>query len=557
MNFRLNGINRVRLVILLFALMLVAGLGSMTNLAQVGPAGGLPGAPGAPAPYGPVGAAPSRSSASAPAGDPAPGAVKVGYDAKHDVSPALRDIKPVAAWQGKAPDNEPAPVSYPDAHVTDPIVQRWLSPLAIPTTIVNFEGVNNRNGVYPPDTNGDVGPNHFVQWVNLSYQIWNKSGVSLLGPANGNTIFSGFGGACQTTNAGDPVVLYDSIADRWLLSQFTSSNPFGECIAISTSSDPTGTYNRYFFQLSTTVFYDYPHLGVWPDGYYMSANLFNGGSGSSALVFDRTRMLQGLSATYQEKLISTSQQNSLPSDLDGPTLPPAGEPNFFARFSGTNTFQVYKFHVDWTTPANTTFTGPTNITVATFDSNLCGGSRNCIPQPGTTVKLDAIGDRLMHRLSYRNFGDHEMLLANHNVDTNGADLAGVRWYEIRNPNGSPTVFQQHRKPWHTLYRQAGWRSPRHAPAGRRHHHSRQRLTNRHRIQVGRLQLHVGGSHRRLYLLVHERVRADHRRRSLADPHRLVQVPFLHRGSDRYAYPHPHPHQYAHHNSNPHAHKHCH
>ncbi|MFL5731609.1 MAG: dockerin type I domain-containing protein, partial [Chloroflexia bacterium] len=338
--------------------------------------------------------------------------------------------------------NEPALLPPSNAHITDPVVQSRLAPLAMPTPILNFDGVGNRNGVYPPDTNGDVGPNHYVQWVNLSYQIWNKSGTSLLGPNNGNNIFSGFGGACQTTNAGDPVVLYDPLADRWLLSQFTSANPYGECIAISTSPDPTGTYNRYFFQFSTTVFYDYPHLGVWPDGYYMSANRFNGGSGSSAIVFDRTSMLQGLTATYQEKLISSTQQNALPSDLDGPTPPPAGEPNFFARFSGTNTFQIYKFHVDWTTPANTTLTGPTNITVASFDSNMCGGGRSCIGQSGTTVGLDAIADRLMHRLSYRNFGDHEMLLANHTVDSNGADVAGVRWYEIRNPNGAPTVFQQ-------------------------------------------------------------------------------------------------------------------
>ncbi|MFL5732469.1 MAG: hypothetical protein ACJ78Q_04650, partial [Chloroflexia bacterium] len=243
MNLRLNITNRIRVVILFVALLLVAGLGSVTNLAPVGglgPATALPAGHVASAPYGPAGA--GTSAAPAPSGDLAQGGIKVGRDVKHDVSPPLRDIKSQPAWQGKAPDNEPALLPPSNAHITDPAVQSWLAPLVMPTPILNFDGVGNRNGVYPPDTNGDVGPNHYVQWVNLSYQIWNKSGTSLLGPNNGNAIFSGFGGACQTTNAGDPVVLYDPLADRWLLSQFTSANPYGECIAISTSPDPTGTY---------------------------------------------------------------------------------------------------------------------------------------------------------------------------------------------------------------------------------------------------------------------------------------------------------------------------
>ena len=132
----------------------------------------------------------------------------------------------------------------------------------------------------------------------------------------------------------------------------------------------------------------------------------------------------------------------MPADLDGPIQPPIGEPGFFAAFGGTNTFRIWKFHVDWATPANSTFTGPTNLTTATFDSNMCSGNRNCIPQPGTSVKLDAVTDRLMFRLAYRNFGDHETLLANHTVDADGTDHAGIRWYEIRNPNSSPSIFQQ-------------------------------------------------------------------------------------------------------------------
>lgn len=440
--------NRARLSFLLLTLAFVLGMGWIIrpdlSTGRGGIFGGLSGGTNAGRPNAPsgMGAAYSTTAGNvAPSDGAVQGKVKVGQDAKHDVSQPLRDTKPEPAWQGKAPENEPAAMVPPSVHVRDTVLQDWFSPLAMPTPIRNFEGVNNRNGVYPPDTNGDVGPNHYVQTVNLSYQIWNKSGTSLLGPLNTNSIWSGFGGPCQNTNNGDPVVLYDPMADRWLISQFTSSTPYGECIAISTGPDPTGSYYRYFFQLSTTIFYDYPHLGVWPDAYYMSANKFNTGPSAAAIAFDRGQMLQGLAATYQE--FGITNYNLLPSDLDGSTPPPLGSPNYFLRFSGTNTLQLYKFHIDWFFPSLTTFTGPTNITVATFDSNMCGGSRSCIPQPSTTVGLDAIPDRLMHRLAYRNLnGTTETLVANHTVDSTGANLAGVRWYEIRNPNSTPSVFQQ-------------------------------------------------------------------------------------------------------------------
>jgi hypothetical protein len=311
--------------------------------------------------------------------------------------------------------------------------------------MANFNGLGNIDGVYPPDTNGDVGPNHFVQWVNSHFQIFNKSGASLYGPAAGNTIWSGFGGPCQTQNAGDPIVLYDSIADRWLMSQFTSASPYGECIAISTTPDPTGTYYRYFFQHSTSVFYDYPHLGVWPDGYYAGFNRFGGTlqtyQGPSAIVYDRAKMLVGQPATYQEKQISSSNSTLLPSDLDGATLPPAGSPNFFFNRAAT-AINEFKFSVNWTTPASSTFTGPTALAVAGYNQ-LCASSRSCIPQPSTTVKLDGIGDRLMHRVAYRNFGTHQSLVLNHSVNAvSSGTQAGIRWYEVRNPNSAPTIFQQ-------------------------------------------------------------------------------------------------------------------
>jgi hypothetical protein len=340
------------------------------------------------------------------------------------------------------PKGEESANAAPQAQVTDPVVQKEFGPgsLAMPAPIQNFAGVGNRNGVYPPDTNGDVGPSHYVHWVNLSYQIFNKNGVSLYGPANGNTLWTGFGGACETQNAGDPIVLYDSMADRWLMSQFTSSAPYGECIAISTTGDPTGSYYRYFFQHSTTVFYDYPHLGVWPDGYYAGFNRFGAVfyEGPSAIVYDRAKMLQGLPATYQEKQLSTSYGTLQPADLDGSNLPPAGSPGLFVS-RASSALNLFKFRVDWANPANSTIT-VSSLPVAAYNQ-LCSGTRSCIPQPGTTVKLDGIGDRVLHRLAYRNFGTHEAMVITHAVAASGGQ-AGVRWYEIRNPNSTPSIYQQ-------------------------------------------------------------------------------------------------------------------
>lgn len=377
-----------------------------------------------------------------------------GRSVKNDVSRPLREVGLGPAPQWTNPREMPEPKgdgqaqAAPRPQVSDPVVQSSfgngpVSALAAPAPLVNFAGLTNRNGVYPPDTMGDVGPNHFVQWVNSSIQIFNKSGVSLYGPTNGNTIWSGFGGPCQTTNDGDPIVLYDSAADRWMLSQFTASSPYGECIAISTTGDPTGSYYRYFFQLSTTVFYDYPKLGVWPDGYYMSANRFTSTfQGPAALVFDRAKMLLGQPATYQSFNLGTSYSTLLPSDLDGSRLPPTGAPNVFAS-KATNALQLWKFRVNWTTPSSSTFTGPTTLATAAYNDLCPSGTRSCVPQPGTTVKLDGLGDRLMQRLAYRNFGTYESLVATHSVNAASTGTqAGVRWYEIRNPAGTPTIYQQ-------------------------------------------------------------------------------------------------------------------
>ncbi len=385
------------------------------------------------------------------------GGVITGFSAKHDTSPPLRSIKPLPPipWtvvrpMGEGEEVEELAKREPRPQIQDPVLQSEFSPgrpgapsAPMPSTLQNFEGINNLDGVYPPDTNIDVGPNHVVEMVNLHFQIFNKSGTSLYGPALNNTLWTGFGAPCETRNDGDPVVLYDPIADRWILSQFAYKNPnYGECIAVSTSPDPTGSYYRYFFLLGTNVGYDYPKLGVWPDAYYLTANRFGPFyEGASAIALDRAAMLGGLTAAFQQFDTSTSYGPLLPSDLDGPTLPPAGSPNYILEI-GANVLHLWKFHVDWATPANSTFSGPTSLTTASFNQ-LCPLTRNCIPQPSTTQGLDGLADRLMHRLIYRNFGDHETLAVSHTVNaaSSGAQ-AGVRWYEIRNPNGSPSIYQQ-------------------------------------------------------------------------------------------------------------------
>jgi hypothetical protein len=159
---------------------------------------------------------------------------------------------------------------------TDPVVQRQMGPNAMPTPIISFDGQSNPTACgtcSPPDTNGEVGPNHYIQMVNVQFQIFNKQGTSLYGPVNFNTLFQGFGGACQNDNDGDPLVLYDQLADRWILTQFALTSPNFECVAVSATGDPLGSYHRYAFQ--TNVFPDYPKLGVWPDAYYLTINTGN------------------------------------------------------------------------------------------------------------------------------------------------------------------------------------------------------------------------------------------------------------------------------------------
>jgi hypothetical protein len=388
--------------------------------------------------------------------------IQFGESYHNDVSPALRDLPTM--WP--PPDSKGEKEELREANlnpklplplhvdVPDPVVERGglLKTLIpdIPSPTLNFDGIPFPGvgcSCAPPDTNGAVGLTQYVQMVNEGYQVFNKTtGASILGPTAITTIWSGFGGVCQTNGNGDPVVLYDHIANRWLISQFAGTSvPTDECVAISTSSDATGTYNRYAFHLGSN-FFDYPHLGVWPDGYYMAMNVFNAAGtaflGPQAFAFDRAKMLAGLPATFVTPGVTGggSEPPFLPSDLDGAILPPAGTANPFVSFPGTGVYKVRLFHADFATPANTTFTLIGSPAAAGFTA-LCTTTRNCVPQVGTTSKLDAIGDRLMFRLAYRKFTDgHDAVVGNYTVSAGG--VAGVRWFELRNVTTAPTVFQQ-------------------------------------------------------------------------------------------------------------------
>ncbi len=405
-------------------------------------------------------------SAQAPNANQQSSGLTVGASYKNDISPPLRSMPRWKASDLKAEHeaNENPKVPYRHHDTPDPVIQKshvsTLNLLApnVPATILNFNGIPFPGvgcNCAPPDPNGAVGATQYVQIVNEGFQVFDKAtGSSLLGPNSISSIWSGFGGACEIGGAGDPVVLYDHIANRWLISQFaslTGTAPItDECVAISTTADATGTYARYGFHLGLN-FFDYPKLSVWPDGYYMSMNVFNttGTSylGPQAFAFDRAKMLANLPATFVSPRgpLGGTVDPFLPADLDGPTLPPAGAPATFVGFPGQGTnpnYTTYHFHADFTTPANSTFTTFASPAAAGFTA-LCPSTRACVPQAGvaSNSNLDGIGDRLMFRLAYRNFGDHESVVGNYTVSAGG--VAAVRWFELRNVTAGPvTVYQQ-------------------------------------------------------------------------------------------------------------------
>ena len=405
-------------------------------------------------------------------------APSVGRSAQHDLSAPLREL---AQNQRRTPGANRVvpnrtPLDLPGRHkpiyppAQDPL--RQTEPLQqaaalTPNPGMSFEGLSDDDNsatvgfrVVPPDTEGDVGLNHYVQWNNSIMAAWDKStGNRVFGPIAGNAIWAGFGGPCEADNDGDPVVLFDPLANRWLVSQFSVSSGDGfECIAISTTSDPTGSYYRYAFNVSPGGFNDYPKLGVWPDGYYMTTNEFPSNSFDHAgfTAFERDQMLNGQPAQFvkfEVPAVGGEQFFAVqPSHLEGPA-PAPGAPNVFVMAFDDETwgnggtpdgYKVWEFSVDWVTPASSTLTALAQADTAEFDANMCNFSRGCIPQPkgkNRGEKLDSLSQFTMFRAQYRSFNDRDSIVVNHTVDVDGADTAGVRWAELRNTGGGWFVHQ--------------------------------------------------------------------------------------------------------------------
>jgi len=394
--------------------------------------------------------------------------VEVTPAVKHDTLRSLRGTMPRPEDFSKSQRIHPLHPLPPLApgNQTDGAVQHTITGAFAPALGAGFEGVgqgfSGPQGTFtvnsaPPDTNGAVGATQYLQIVNTGFAVFDKASKAVIyGPVPSNTLWSGFGGPCEADNDGDAVVVYDKAANRWIVSQFAvSATPYYQCVAVSATSDATGAYYRYAFSYGS-VFPDYPKMGVWPDAYYETFNMFtNTFQGAKLCAYDRSAMLSGQAATQQCFQLSTSYGGMLPADLDGATAPPAGSPNYMLNF-GSNSLNLWKFHVDWANSANTTLSGPLNIPVAAFATACRGGS--CIPQSGTRQKLDSLGDRLMFRLAYRNFGDHESLVVTHSVQVGGKHnnpYTGVRWYEIRSPGSTPVVYQQSTFAPDTSYRWMG------------------------------------------------------------------------------------------------------
>lgn len=361
----------------------------------------------------------------------------------------VRDL-PNAPWRNASkvmPEHDQSPVVH-STNLPDTAIQKVDLPEVKTKNLLSFDGINDAQGggFVPPDTNASVGDTQVVEVVNVAYAVYAKSdGHVIMSPRNLGPLYDPLGDVCATGNLSDPVVNYDKAAKRWVISIIAFNNSFSQnalCVAVSTTSDATGTYHLYSFSYAN-VLPDYPKVGVWPDAYYVTTDSFpNGGffSGAETCALDRSKMLAGTAATSVCFQRNASDFALLPADLDGSTPPPAGAPNYQMDLRSATSLNFYKFHVDFNNPNNSTFTGPTILTVASYN-DACGGA-NCIPQPSPGETLGSLGDRLMFRLPYRNFGDHETVVASHSIrPSQGSALSATRWYEIRNPN-APTVFQQ-------------------------------------------------------------------------------------------------------------------
>jgi hypothetical protein len=400
------------------------------------------------------------------------------WDVAHDTSAPLRELA-VGRIPGDAEDpadeEEGGPMAEGLGNSADGALQSVMPPMTIPSTQANFEGLSNQDNanifgfrVNPPDANGEAGPNNYIEMINLVFAVYDKSGNLQLGPIDTGTLWSGFSVPDCTDPSGDPVVMYDQFRDRWILTQFTTAGPeYWNCVAISTTGDPTGSYYRYAFSTGPN-FPDYPKYGNWKDSYVITTREFGPtieyGIGVYAL--EKSKMMDGQPARSVRFFIDGNAPGNLalvgdgllPADVDGRTypdndakIPLVGTQDDNADYGATfDALNIWDLGIKWRSTPIASLALNTQLPTAPFDSVFpCGpaSARDCLPQPGVPVgdpsTLDILSyrQRPTFRLAYRNFRSYETMVTNQSVEA-APGVAGVRWYELRRVGNTYNIYQQ-------------------------------------------------------------------------------------------------------------------
>jgi hypothetical protein len=387
---------------------------------------------------------------------------------------------PVSQMPACSPEASLPPLS-PEPEAVPLIRTNSTTSSSAPGPTVSFEGINlaQERGTRcrefsASDDSGVVGPSVYMQVVNYGFAVYDKAGGRLLaGPIATQTFWldqPDCGGDQFWT---DSVVLYDRRADRWVMSR-PGGLPAGAdlCLAISQTPDPLGSWDQYAFAVNNTAnglsefFNDYPKIAVWTDAYYAVADpdkIFSG-RGNTITAFDRAAMVAGNAAPAFVTFFvpapppfgdppQPAHSHMQAANLEGPTQPPARAPEYVVQVQDRHygfpkgRLQVYEFQANWSSPSASTLTATTSLKPKSFNTNVCTAQQVCITQPDNATQLDSLAyGYMMYRLTYRNFGDHEMILFNHTVAANGKpkqDHAGIRWYELRKKGNRPwSIFQQ-------------------------------------------------------------------------------------------------------------------
>jgi len=365
----------------------------------------------------------------------------------------LRDLKPavpIEANDGPAkevPNNlRSIPKSNPNALPLgdDPLVIQNKTFRGPEDLLLSFDGIARfeAGDATPPDPTGAAGPNHYVHACNFGVKIFDKDGNIVL-----NTVLLGDFFGNGITN-GDPIVMYDHLADRWLVSQFYIAGDALQ-IAISTTEDPTGTYNLYEFTFGQ--FPDYPKYSIWPNAYLMTTNK----GGFTAYALERDEMLDPAGGNPQilgfplEGIVENPNApfGSQASNLLGIEIP-ANAPGYFAyiqddSWNGVSFdhIKLWEVNLDWETPSNSMISQPFTIPTDPYETSFFPFGTGDVTQPGTNQRLDVLGGLLSYMANYRSFASHNSLLINFSVDV-GGDRSGIRWIELRNVDNGPFSLYQ-------------------------------------------------------------------------------------------------------------------